>query len=69
MQFAKNDVERLSEADMRRLVNAVIFRVKSTPLPEDTRNILATAVFIQLFRLLILQSRGAKDSVAYKRMQ
>jgi len=33
----------------------------------DTRNILATAVFIRLFRLLISQTRGTKDSIAYSK--
>jgi len=46
---------------MWRLVNSVICRIKSTLTPKDTRNILATAVFIQLFRLLISQTRGTKD--------
>jgi len=41
--------------------------MKSTSLPKDTRNILATAVFIQLFRLLISPARGTKDSIAYNR--
>jgi len=40
--------------------------MKSMPLP-DTRNVLATAVFIQLFRLLISPARGTKDSIAYNK--
>jgi len=65
MQLAKN-LERLSATIMRRLIYPVICRMKCTPLPKDTRNILATAVFIQLFRLLIGLSlaRGTKDSIA-----
>jgi len=64
MQLAKN-LERLSATNMRRLINPVICRMKCTPLPKDTRNILATAVFIQLFRVLIGLSlaRGTKDSM------
>jgi len=41
--FKKRD--RLSETNIRRLVNPVIWRMKSTLLPKDTRNILATAVY------------------------
>jgi len=64
MQFAKKNLERLSEADVRRWVNPVICQMESTLLPKDTQNILATAVLIELFRLLMLQTRATKDSIA-----
>ena len=50
---------------MLRLVDPVICRMKSTLLPKNMRTILATAVFVQLFRLLISQARGTNDSIAY----
>jgi len=36
-------------------------------LLNDTLNILATAIFMQLFKLLISQTRGSNDSIAYNR--
>jgi len=52
---------------MWRLINPVICRVKFTLLPKDTQNVLATAVFTELFRLLISQTWETIDSIAYNR--
>ena len=56
----EKNLERLSTTNFRRLDIPVIWRMISTLLPKDIENILVTAVFIQLFRLLMSQARGTK---------
>ena len=39
----------------------------TSTLLSDNLNILATAIFMQLFKLLISQTRGSNDSIAYNK--